>query len=368
MLRLLPFFLYLSACVGLPTVGPTSSELTQSLHEDIILVDMDEVAANLNAARGFISLKGTFGDKRMSSETRISVGDMVSVSLFEAGGGLFSKLAAGSNATVLPEQPVSKDGAISVPYAGRVQAANLTPRIVETNIIKALDGKAMQPQALVTVAKSHGASLSVLMSEGGGGRIPLSLKGDKLLDIIAMAGGPKSPVHETFITLNRGTKIARVPLQTILSKPSENIYARAGDILTLTREPQTFTAAGAMAKNAVISFDAVGLTLEEAMAKAGGLLDQRSDNEGVFILRFEEVDFMRKLFLARDFSRYEGFVPVVYRLKLKDAASFFLAKRFPIRNKDILYISNAPLSDVSKVLTLFNLALTPASRVNGLVP
>jgi polysaccharide export outer membrane protein len=86
----------------------------------------------------------------------------------------------------------------------------------------------------------------------------------------------------------------------------------------------------------------------------------------VFILRFEEVAFMRKLFLARDFSRFEGLVPVVYRLKLKDASSFFLAKRFPIRNKDILYISNAPLSDVSKILTLFNLALTPVSRANGL--
>ena len=35
-------------------------------------------------------------------------------------------------------------------------------------------------------------------------------------------------------------------------------------------------------------------------------------------------------------------IPVVYRLNLRDANSFFLARAFPMKDKDILYVANAP--------------------------
>jgi polysaccharide biosynthesis/export protein len=363
MFRISPLVLLLFACSALPSAGPNSSEVLDTKREDIVIIDLDVGVVNANAKRGASSFQASFGNRQHSVEPVIAAGDILSITLFEAGaGGLFTQ-SNGSRQTVIPDQPVARDGAVSVPYAGRVRASGLTPRAVENRIIKALEGKAVQPQALVTLQKSVSSSVSLIAGEGGGGRIPLSLKGDRLLDVIATAGGLKSPAHETFVTLNRGAKTMRVPFQTILAKYEENIMLKPGDTITLTREPQTFTAAGATAKNALIPFEAIGITLEEAIAKAGGLLDQRSDPQGVFLLRFEPVDFVRSVRKDLDFGRYSGDVPVIYHVNLREPAGFFLSRGMPMRNKDMLYISNAPMSDLSKVFTLFNMVASPIARL-----
>ncbi|MCJ2083440.1 hypothetical protein MKK49_19535, partial [Methylobacterium sp. J-090] len=49
-----------------------------------------------------------------------------------------------------------------------------------------------------------------------GARVPLSGKGDRLLDVVATAGGVKAPVNETFVRLSRGNLTATVPLTTIV--------------------------------------------------------------------------------------------------------------------------------------------------------
>ena len=60
-------------------------------------------------------------------ELRFGIGDVVSVTIFEAAaGGLFIPTEAGvrpGNFVTLPDQTVDNDGNISVPYAGLVKAA-----------------------------------------------------------------------------------------------------------------------------------------------------------------------------------------------------------------------------------------------------
>ena len=55
-----------------------------------------------------------------------------------------------------------------------------------------------------------------------------------------------------------------------------------------------------------------------------------------------------------------GYVPTVYHVNMKDPAGLFLARRFPMRNKDILYVANSPVINLQKVLTLVNLLTSPA--------
>jgi polysaccharide export outer membrane protein len=53
----------------------------------------------------------------------------------------------------------------------------------------------------------------------------------------------------------------------------------------------------------------------------------------------------------------QGLVPVVYRVDLKDPRSLFWIQSFPIKDKDVLYVSNAPVAEVQKFLNLlFTLA------------
>jgi len=299
----------------------------------------------------------------------IGVGDSVTVTIWEAtAGGLFSaplaaeKIGAGSNSAMIPEQVVGRDGGITVPYAGRIHVAGRTPRAVQQIVQKALEGKAIEPQALVSVTRPVSNSVSVGGEVTAGARVPLSVKGDRLLDVLAAAGGVRAPVNETFVELSRGSTTSRMPLLTIISNPSENIYLHANDVLTLVRDPQTFIAYGATGRNAEIPFEADGITLAQALAKAGGLLDERSDPRGVFVFRYEPESVFRAIRPTSPLLAYDRLVPVVYRLNLADPNSLFLEQSFHIANRDLIYVSNSPSTELQKVFAIISGGIGPVGR------
>jgi polysaccharide export outer membrane protein len=148
-------------------------------------------------------------------------------------------------------------------------------------------------------------------------------------------------------------------MQALLTNPRENIYARPGDVLTVVRDKLTFTAVGATGKNAVIPFEEVSMTLEEAVAMAGGPLDDRADPEGVFVLRYEPVGLVRSYPGVSPNLLAHHIVPVAYHLNLRDPRSLFLERHFAMREKDILFISNSPVNDFQKVLMIVNLVTQP---------
>ncbi len=167
-----------------------------------------------------------------------------------------------------------------------------------------------------------------------------------------LAGGTRVAVHEIFVTLVRDGASVRISMQAILNDPAENVYVQAGDVVSVARDLQTFTAAGATGANTVIPFDAVGITLEQALAKAGGVSDFRADPTGVFVIRFERPADYDQLGLQRPDLSAPPEVLVIYRLNLRDPVGFFIARRFPVRNKDIVYVSNAPSMEIQKAMTI----------------
>jgi polysaccharide biosynthesis/export protein len=215
------------------------------------------------------------------------------------------------------------------------------------------------------VTRSVTNSVTVAGEVVQGARVPLSLKGDRLLDLIAATGGAKAPVYETFVRLSRDGITATIPMESLVSTPAENIYAYPGDVLTLVRLPQSFTVFGATGLNTQVNFTAERMTLVEALAKAGGLQDMRSDPAGVFLFRFEPPPIVKTLGRPQLGTGPEGSSPMVYRLDLSDAKSYFLAQRFPIHDKDIIYVANADLNELQKFFTLLNTLTGPI--ITGIV-
>ena len=101
-------------------------------------------------------------------------------------------------------------------------------------------------------------------------------------------------------------------------------------------------------------------TPAQAIGKTGGLIDQQSDPDALFIIRYEPASTAAALSQARNVPPVSGYVPTVYHVNMKDPAGLFLARRFPMRNKDILYVANSPVINLQKVLTLVNLLTSPA--------
>lgn len=356
----------LAGCSALPSTGPTSAEVVTSAQEGeltrYILRDVDESIVSILSTSRQQTFQTSFGDNRPPPSQRIGIGDTISVTVWEAAaGGLFSSPAVDRNSTGarsanIPEQVVARDGSVTVPYAGRISVVGLTTPDVERRIVEKLTGKAIEPQVLVTVPQGLSNSVTVLGEVTAGARVPLSVRGERVLDVIAMAGGVRAAAHETFVTLQRNGRTVAVPMQRLIANASENIYAHPRDVITVVRDPQTFSVFGAAGRNAVVPFEAAGITLEQAIAKAGGLIDSRSDPYGVFLLRFESQDVARQLDPNFKIAARDTRVPVIYRLNLRDPRSYFLAQTINIRNRDMIYVANAPLNEVQKVLQIFQAA------------
>jgi len=364
-----------AGCSALPTAGPTASDVQhqeikgQEVRFDLVDIDDTVVAALLaSPAENFHTRFKKYG---RPPQPRIGVGDSLVVSIWEAaGGGLCGTsptdhVSAGSRNVTIPEQMVGQDGGVSVPFAGRVTAAGRLPVEVQKAVEQRLAEKAIEPQAIVTVTRSVTNSATVTGEVIAGARVPLSLKGDRLLDLIAAAGGAKTPVYETFVRLSRDGVTATIPMEMLVSDPAENIYAYPGDVLTLVRLPQSFTVFGATGANAQVNFTAERMTLVEALAKAGGLQDLRADPAGVFLFRFEPPPIVKTLGRPQLGTGPEGSSPMVYRLDLSDAKSYFLAQRFPIHDKDIIYVANADFNELQKFFSLLNTLTGPV--ITGIV-
>lgn len=369
----------LAGCSFLPSQGPSASDViagAQPAGGDglprYLIADLDARTVDILKHEPNATLAGRFGTRNAAPNPVIGVGDSVAVTVWEAAsGGLFSAglvagVTAGSHSATIPPQVVGRDGNITIPYAGRIHVAGHTPAQVERTVVKRLLGKAIEPQALVTVTQNISNTVTVTGEVASGARVPISAGGDRVLDVIAAAGGIKAPVHEVFIDLSRGGYTAKVPMQALLNHPRENIYVRPRDILTVVREPQTFTAFGSTGTNALVHFDAAGITLEEAVAKAGGLVGSMANPEGVFLLRAEPVAIARLLDPSYPIPPDARTVNVVYRINLKDPSTYFMARKFQVRNKDMIYVAAAPAVEFYKAMQLFSTITQPAITGAGI--
>jgi polysaccharide export outer membrane protein len=314
----------------------------------------------------------TFGTAPIQAQ-RIGPGDVLEVNIWEAppatlfnSAGVDPKLGAlTSRNTALPEQIVSQDGVINVPFAGNVRAAGRSLPEIEGEIAEKLKGKANQPQVLVRLTRNVSAKVTVVGEVNQSTLMPLTPRGERLLDAVAAAGGVKQPVNKTTIQMTRGRNVFSLPLDTIIRDPQQNVPLHPGDVVTALFQPLSFTAFGATGKNEEINFEAQGITLAQALARAGGLLDNRADAQGVFLFRFEPLQMMtwpRQPVLVT----LDGMVPVIYRIDLKNPGTFFVAQNFPISNKDLIYVSNATAAELQKFLNLVFSVIYPLNAANAI--
>jgi polysaccharide export outer membrane protein len=257
---------------------------------------------------------------------------------------------------------IGSEGHISVPFAGKIRAAGRTLVEIEAEIVRRLTGKANQPQVLVRLLRNNTANVTVVGEVAASTRMPLTPQGERVIDALAAAGGVRQPVNKMTLQLTRGDQVAAMPLDLLIRDPRQNIVLQPGDVLTALFQPLSFTALGATGKNEEVAFEAQGISLAQALARVGGLQDARADARGVFVFRFETRDALTSLD-PTTLQTPDGRVPVIYRLDMKDAAAFFMAQNFPVRDKDVLYVSNAPAAELQKFLNILTSSIFSVSSL-----
>ena len=163
---------------------------------------------------------------------------------------------------------------------------------------------------------------------------------------------PAGAGSEGWVVLERNKNRAVAPFGALVYEPANNVYVHPEDILYLYREPQTFLAFGAFGAQRQIPFDAWRVTLAEAVAKAGGMVDGAADPSSVFVYRGEPREIA--LELGVDCTPFTGpLIPIIYNINLRDPAGYFLASNFEMRNKDMIYVSNSVSVESAKAMNYF---------------
>lgn len=361
----------LSACQTVPTSGPSMSQVltlknqsnTQQ-HEnqplpDVEVIDIDD-ASSLLLSNNPTNQSLADWEGASSNVDVVGKGDLLEITLWEAPpavlfGGAINSVGSGTAQMVkLPAQLVDSNGTVSIPFLGQVKVSGKTIVQIQNSIVSGLTRKANRPQALVNVVQNNSANVTVIRA-GRSVRMPLTAHRERVLDAVAAIGGVENSLQEITLQLTRNNQVRTISLERVTADPTQNIVLRSGDVLTMMDKPLSFTALGAVGKNQHIRFAARGLNLSEALGEMGGLLDRRADPRGVFMFRYQPLSTLpenrQAAWYAKGLTAYNT-VPVVYRVDLKNPNSLFWLQRIQMRDKDVVYVANAPTTELQKFLQL----------------
>lgn len=357
-----------AACSSLGGAGPSTGTILGAQEEGQSYADTaiqvlplaTQVVAGLARYDQAGSFADLFGDSEVSA-TLIAPGDLIDIAIWEAPPAVLFGVAPSdqqltenadlASNSALPRQQVDEGGVISIPFVGRINVMGLRPEQVEAIIAQRLRRRANDPQAVVRLVQNETRTATIFGEVPTSRQISLSARGERLLDALALAGGTRQPIEQSTVQLARGARRAVMPLERVINDPLQNIRLRPGDVVTVQHQPFSFVALGAVARNAEVPFEGSGITLAEALGRAGGLNDRRADVKGVFVFRLEDREALPSLLAADVRTTGDGRVPVVYTLAMTDAASLFVMQDFRMRDGDVLYISTAPGVELERFLT-----------------
>ena len=372
LLAMCAFGLALPSCQAFgPSMGDISGATTLPAPrgETPVAIEVINVRSNsasaLPAIRPAVPFSEVLGGVRPVG-TVVDVGDAVEVTIWEAPpatlfGGAIGDTRIGTaigtaRPTILPELLVGPEGTISVPFAGAVPARGRTLAEIESDIVARLRGRANAPQVQVRLLRNITATVTLVGEFAQSARLPLTPRGERLLDALALVGGVKPPVNLTTIQVTREGRKYRMPLSQIIEHGENNIVLAKDDVVTALFQPYSFIVLGAAGRNDEIRFEAFGITLSQALGRIGGLQDGRANPRGVFLFRWRDRSDPANL---RD--------PVIYSFDLKDPAVYFLAQQFRMEDGDFVYITNSPVAELQRFVGIVSQAILPAATVTTIV-
>jgi len=355
----------LSACATLPVSGPTGGQVIKGAraHGDgaepsFRIVSVDRPSALPQpvalAPLGITTVLPPPTDL-------IGPGDVLDIQIYEAGVTLFAGARAAASGTLsagsaqaerLPATRVEDSGEIFVPYAGRMRAGGHTTSELAAMIRRALKGLSQDPQVVVGIALPITNSVIVGGEVGRPGRLALTTNRETVSDVIALSGGYRGEAKDIAVQITRGQQRMNYRLADVMSGPDRDLRVAPADRVELLKKPQTFAVLGGTGRVEQLNFSAPVLSLAEALALSGGPNPNLGDAKAVFVFRFEK---------GADGAEQ----PTVYHINMMNPGNVFLAQRFIMRDKDVLYVGNAAANQPSKLIQLISQLFSPIVAVQG---
>ena len=239
---------------------------------------------------------------------------------------------------------VNENGDIYYPYIGYVQVAGKITQNIREEVTERLSAFLESPQVDVSVAAFRSQRIYVSGAVGTPGVYPLTNVPTRLVDAISQAGGLEENGDWRHVVLTRKGNDYLLSLKDVFEKGNKyhNVLLQAGDVINvpLGNDRKVFVL-GEVASSQTLPMGRNGLTLAEAISNVGGLNERQSDATGVFVIR-----------RAEGASADSDHLIDLYQLNLKDATALVLADSFVLNNRDMVYVTAAPLARWNRVVSL----------------
>ncbi len=242
---------------------------------------------------------------------------------------------------------VHNDGTIFYPYVGIINVEGLKVTEIRDMITERLSRYIENPQVDVSVAAFRHKRIYVTGEVDEPGLYPVTNVPTRLIDAIGEAGGLTPAADWSSVVLTRNGKDYRLSLRDIYQygNTSQNVLLQPNDVVNVNpvTDAKVFVL-GEVGQASSLQMGRNGLTLAEALAENGSFNQQESDASGVFVFR--------KAPMGADHGID------IYQLNAKDAAALVMADSFDLRERDIVYVTAAPLVKWNRVLRLLVPSMT----------
>jgi polysaccharide biosynthesis/export protein len=228
---------------------------------------------------------------------------------------------------------VPEEGRVSVPYVGEIQVIGLNLAQISAQLGEKLKPISSTAQGSVIRSGRIPNTANVIGEVRKPGPVPLERDDISSLDLLSASGGPNGSEHLYKYTLRRGDRDYVFDYQGFRKRafPIEQ-----GDLLSVNQDiSNRFYVMGAINRPTIIAFPVPAPTLADALGAATGLDERRSDPSGIFVFR-------------------KGNPDRVYTINLRDPNAVLLTQRFAIKGEDIVYVTEAPLTRWSRLLSQAN--------------
>lgn len=345
----------LQGCV-VPRSGPLSSEVEASSdRNDIQLVSVTPALTLASREAGSARFPAEFIGARPLDVEKLASGDGVDVALWgQDGVGVFASSAGGM--TDMGEFVVDQAGTIYLPQIGRVHAEGLAVAALRDVIERRLSRVTVGLDVSVRRTERRGQTVTIEGDLSKPGIYPIGPDTVRLSGLLSQAAPNQTNPEQLEITVRRHGASASVRLSDVYRDSAEDIVLRPGDSIVVHEVAKNVMVLGASGGQSNVKVSKRNYTVLDALGDSRGLSDSLANPKAVFLLRIHPDAGMPETDER----------PVVYQFDFTRPEQMVLAGKFAVHDGDAIYISDAPFTQIQKVLSAFSATLGTARSVSGI--
>lgn len=231
---------------------------------------------------------------------------------------------------------VTADGTIFYPHVGTVEVAGRTVSEIRKLLTQKLAVYVQNPQLDVRIAAFRGKKVQVAGEVVAPATLPITDVPMHVQDAITMARGPTPEADLERVTLTRDGAVYQLNMFAVyeIGDGSQNWLLQNGDVVYVPDRRQTnvVIVMGEVKAPSVRVMNKGRLSLAEALNESGGMDPIAADPAEIYVIR----------------GNYDA--PTIYKLDARSADAFLLAVQFPLRPRDVVFVSTTGLARFSRVM------------------